>query len=857
MLELGQVNGKYSVESYDVEPLPLNSVVEGRIDNVEEVAGAIKRAIKKSGAKAKDAAVAVSANSAITKIISFPADMSEREMEEQIMLEADNYIPYPLEEVRLDFEVLGPSAADPEAVDVLLAASRSENVDARTDAVEEAGLKPKLVDVEAYTIENAFALICEQMPNHGQGNWIKSFLLMLLSLGFLSLSTLSMAAALESVGYSSLPGEKAQIVLTFSEAIEEPSSFSIDDPASVVLDFAGVKNQLDKKTQQVNIGMTRSISTVEAGDRTRMVVNLVQKAPYVIEHHDNVVMITVEGGSQYVTEAKSGLDREVVDVDFRRGEQGEGRLMIELSDAGAPVDVRQERDTIVVDLSGVVLPENLHRRLDVVDFATPVQIVETEYKGGNTRLVLSTKGQFEHMAYQSDRTLIVEVKALKEELQAEVRKDQYGYKGEKLSLNFQNIEVRAVLQLLAEFTGLNLVTSDTVQGNVTLRLKNVPWDQAMDIILKTKGLAMRQNGNVMLIAPATEIAAREKQELEAQKQLVELEPLYSEIIEINFTKASEIAAILDSEASGSEDDDSFLSGRGTVTVDERTNSLLLRDTAKQLAQISELIEQLDIPVRQVLIESRIVIANNDFTDELGVRFGVATEGGNNAVSGTLNDISISGDQVTTSQAIGGPVTNSVATNQGLNVNLPVAAPAGSIGLALAKLPFGTILQLELSAMQAEGKGEIVSSPRVITSNQQTALIEQGTEIPYQEASSSGATSVSFKEAVLKLEVTPQITPDDRVVMDLKVNKDSVGTIFNGVPSIDTRSVETQVLVDNGETVVLGGVYEQTNLDSVQKVPFFGDLPYLGVLFKTTLIQDDKAELLIFVTPKIVKDSLNF
>ena len=691
---------------------------------------------------------------------------------------------------------------------------------------------------------------------HGRANGIKSFLLMLLTLSFFSLSTQLMAAALESVGYSSLPGEKAQIVLTFSGPIEEPSSFSIDEPARVVLDFAGVENELDKKTQQVNIGMTRSISTVEAGDRTRMVVNLVQKAPYVIEHHDNVVMITVEGGSQYVTEPASGLGREVLDVDFRRGEQGEGRLMIELSDAGAAVDVRQERDTVVVDLSGVALPEKLHRRLDVVDFATPVQIIETEYKGGNTRLVLSTKGQFEHLAYQSDRTLIIEVKALKKQEQAEVRKDQYGYKGEKLSLNFQNIEVRAVLQLLAEFTGLNLVTSDTVQGNVTLRLKNVPWDQAMDIILKTKGLAMRQNGNVMLIAPATEIAAREKQELEAQKQLVELEPLYSEIVEVNFAKAGEIATILGS-GDGDDSGAGFLSSRGSVTVDERTNSLLLRDTAEQLIQIGQLIEKLDIPVRQVLIESRIVIANNDFTDELGVRFGVASEGGNNAVSGTLNDISISGDQVTSSQEIGALVTNSVATNQGLNVNLPVAAPAGSIGLALAKLPFGTILQLELSAMQAEGKGEIVSSPRVITSNQQTAIIEQGTEIPYQEASSSGATSVSFKEAVLKLEVTPQITPDDHVVMDLKVNKDSVGQVFNGVPSIDTRSVETQVLVDNGETVVLGGVYEQTNLDSVTKVPFFGDLPYLGVLFKTTLIQDDKAELLIFVTPKIVKDSLNF
>lgn len=691
--------------------------------------------------------------------------------------------------------------------------------------------------------------------NDGWASGFKYLFLMLSALSLFSFSVQNVLAAdLQTVGYSSLLGERAQIVLTFSEAVDEPSSFSIDDPARVVLDFAGVRNQLDKKTQQVNIGMTRSISTVEAGNRTRMVVNLVQKAPYIIEHHGNVVMITIEGGTQRVATTNSGVGREVVDVDFRRGAEGEGRLMIELSDEGAAVDVRQERDTIVVDLTGVNLPDKLHRRLDVVDFATPVQIIETEYKGDSTRLVLSTKGQFEHLVYQSDKTLVVEVKAIKAEQQAAVRKDQYGYKGEKLSLNFQNIEVRAVLQLLAEFTGLNLVTSDTVQGNVTLRLKNVPWDQAMDIILKTKGLAMRQNGNVMLIAPATEIAAREKQELEAQKQLVELEPLYSEIIEINFAKAVEVAAILDSETGSGDDEDSFLSERGSVTVDKRTNSLLLRDTANNLVQIGELIAQLDIPVRQVLIESRIVIASNDFSKELGVRFGISAESGRGGAA-TAGSISAADLTIDNTNDV---VTTNNGGNSTFNVNLPVTAPAGQIGLALAKLPFGAILQLELSAMQAEGKGEIVSSPRVITSNQQTAIIEQGTEIPYQEASSSGATSVSFKKAVLKLEVTPQITPDDHIVMDLKVNKDR--PVFDPaftVPSIATQSVETQVLVDNGETVVLGGVYEQTNVDNVNKVPFFGDLPYLGVLFRTTQIQDNKSELLIFVTPKIIKDSLQF
>ena len=669
---------------------------------------------------------------------------------------------------------------------------------------------------------------------------------------FAGSTTLVTAADLQSIGYSSLPGDKTQVVLTFSEPVSEPNSFSIDEPARIVLDFPGVHNQLDKKTQEVNVGVTRSISTVEAGNRTRTVVNLLKNAPYTIEHKDNVVMLTIEGEvSSYSTASVSG--REVSNIDFRRGELGEGRLMIELTDEGGAVDVRQERDTVVVDLAGITLPSSLHRSLDVIDFATPVQMIDTEVLNSGPRLVLTTKGKFEHLAYQSGKTLIVEVKPVKEEQQT-ARRDQFGYKGEKLSLNFQNIEVRAVLQLLADFTGMNLVTSDTVQGNVTLRLKNVPWDQALDIILKTKGLAMRQNGNVMLIAPSTEIAAREKQELEAQKQLVELEPLYSEIVEINFAKASEIETILRSgegETAGGEVA-GFISNRGSITVDERTNSLLIRDTADQLVQIRSLIEQLDIPVRQVLIESRIVIANNDFTKELGVRFGASKlkEQSNDfsvdgAVSGSLNG---------TNQLLNG---ETLELDDRLNVDLPVQNPAGSFALALAKLPLGLVLELELSAMQAEGQGEIISTPRVVTSNQQTALIEQGTEIPYQEASSSGATSVSFKEAVLKLEVTPQITPDDHIVMDLEVNKDEVGEVFLGVPSIDTRSVKTQVLVDNGETVVLGGIYEQSKIKGSSRVPFFGDLPYVGWAFRSTTNKDTKRELLVFVTPKIIKDGMKF
>ena len=669
---------------------------------------------------------------------------------------------------------------------------------------------------------------------------------------FIASTTVAVAVDLQSLGYSSLPGEKAQLVLTFSEPVDKPNTFSIDDPARVVLDFAGVTNQLDKKTQQINVGATKSISVIEAGERTRMVINLEQEVPYSIEQDGNVIMVTVDGGTQRVAEVDN--DNQVSDIDFRRGENGEARLMIQLAEQGSAVDVQQERDTIVVELEGVELPENLRRRLDVIDFGTPVHIVDSVQSGNNTKITLSTSGKFEHLAYQSEKTLVIEVKPISEELQAEARKDEFGYQGEQLSLNFQNIEVRAVLQLLADFTGMNLVTSDTVQGNLTLRLKNVPWDQALDIILKTKGLAMRQNGNVMLIAPASEIAAREKQELAAKKQLVELEPLYSEIIEVNFAKASELATLL---ASVTDDENSgagvagFLSKRGSVTVDERTNSLLLRDTANQLVQIRKLIDKLDVAIRQVLIESRIVIASNDFTKELGVRFGVTTE--THTGNSILNRAMTSGSLNATDQLNNG---DALETSDSLNVDLPVSTPAGSIALALAKLPFGTLIDLELSAMQAEGNGEVISSPKVITSNQATALIEQGTEIPYREASSSGAATVSFKKAVLSLEVTPQITPDDKIIMDLKINKDR--PVFDArfeVPSIDTKKVETQVLVDNGETVVLGGVYEQDKAKSSSRVPFFGDLPYVGFLFKTTKTLDNKKELLIFVTPKIIKESL--
>ncbi|HCC82682.1 MULTISPECIES: type IV pilus secretin PilQ [unclassified Methylophaga] len=689
------------------------------------------------------------------------------------------------------------------------------------------------------------------------------------SLGLLSLlfvSSFVSANELQSLDYSALSGNKGVVTLTFSEAVEKPESFATDEPARIVLDFHGVSNKLNETTQQINNGQTRSIATVEAGERTRMVINLLRKLPYEIEVEGKIVKVFLNENNGQI--AKAPLPNttplaapdinSVTDIDFRRGEQGEGRLILQLKNENTAMDIRRESGDLIVDLPGVDLPDQLKRKLDVMDFATPVNLIESMQTRDGSRLVLTTTGKFEHLAYQSGDKLVVEVKPVAERTTAETTENEFGFEGEKLSLNFQNIEVRAVLQLLADFNGMNLVTSDTVTGNLTLRLKNVPWDQALDIILKTKGLGMRQNGNVMLIAPAAEIAAREKQELEARRQLVELEPLYSEIFEVNFAKATDMAEILTTtqgQTTAGSSAGGFLSDRGSVVVDQRTNSLLLRDTARNLADVRKLIEKLDIPVRQVLIESRIVIANNDFTKELGVRFGTSAESGTlgAGTSGSLEGLQVPANNL---DAVV-PTNQAGLRGQDLNVNLPVANPAGTIALALAKLPLGAVLELELSAMQEEGKGEIISTPRVITSNQKQATIEQGTEIPYQEASSSGATSVSFKEALLKLDVTPQITPDDRIVMDLEVNKDEVGAIFLGVPSIDTRSVRTQVLVDNGETVVLGGIYEQTSRTESTRVPFFGDLPYVGFLFKTNTNEDRQRELLVFVTPKIIKEGMDY
>lgn len=661
---------------------------------------------------------------------------------------------------------------------------------------------------------------------------------------------------LQEINFAGLPGDQVQITLKLSQPASIPASFTIDNPARIAFDLPATKSELAKRSQPIGIGPAKSITAVEVKGRTRVVMNLFEMVPYETRADGDQIIVVLGGSSTTTASApsparapaatpSSSATRAVTDVDFRRGDQGEGRVIITLSDPSIPVDMRQEAGKIVLSLKNTNLPQDLHRRLDVTDFATPVKIIDTESRGDDIRMKISAIGAYDHLAYQSDNQFTVEIRETTKEEKEERRKQEFGYTGERLSLNFQDIEVRSVLQLLADFTGTNIVVSDTVAGNLTLRMQNVPWDQALDIVLKTKGLAKRENGNVMLIAPSEEIAAREKLELESQRQIEELAPLYSDFIQINYAKAAELAELLQSE------DSSLMSERGKVTTDERTNTLLIQDTAEKLEEIRRMVALLDIPVRQVLIESRIVIANNDFSRDLGVRFGASgnsTNGDRFIVGGGTQPGNI--DYGFTP----GFETPAGSGNDGLLVNLPVADPSGSLGLALGKIG-SSLIQLELSAMQLEDRGEVISSPRVITSNQQEAAIQQGVEIPYQEATSSGATSISFKEAVLELKVTPQITPDDNIIMDLKVSKDNVGEIFFGVPSVDTRNVRTRVLVENGETLVLGGIYEQERGKQTERIPFFGSLPGVGWMFKTESKTDQKQELLIFVTPKIIKQGM--
>ncbi len=659
-------------------------------------------------------------------------------------------------------------------------------------------------------------------------------------------ATASAEVSLDKISYSALPGDKVQLSMQFSEALlEEPVNFTIDNPARIAIDLPNVALNLEEKSQAIGVGMAHSVAAVEAAGRTRVVVNLVNSVSYDIQLQDNLVLVTLAAGatlasSDVGSSSSAGGTASIENIDFRRGEEGEGRIIVKLSDPSIGVNLGQESGEIVIDFISTNLPSNLDRRLDVIDFATPVKEVDTSAFGNGTRMRISTVNeQYDHLAYQSDDVFTIEVRPLSAEEQEAVKKKKFGYTGERLSLNFQNIEVRAVLQLIADFTGLNLVASDTVNGSVTLRLKNVPWDQALDIILKAKGLGMRQAGNVMMVGPQEEIAAREKLDLESQRQVEELAPLRTEFVQINYAKASDLASLIQA------GDNSLLSDRGNVSIDARTNTLIVQDVTSSLEAIRGMISKLDIPIRQVMIESRIVNADENFTRDLGVQFGYSrTTDQIEANSGELF-ANVGGSRFD----LGGDRSDN------LLVNLPVAGATSGIGLAVGKIG-SYLLQLELSALLAEGRGEDIASPKVITSNQTEAVIESGVEIPFQEASSSGATSVSFKKAVLALRVTPQITPDNRVLLDLNVDQDTRGSPdVLGVPPINTRSVTTQVLVDDGETVVLGGVYSQVDRKSSDRVPFFGDLPILGFLFKKTRIENSRNELLIFVTPKIIKEEL--
>ena len=669
------------------------------------------------------------------------------------------------------------------------------------------------------------------------------------------------ARALVGLDYSVMTGNTVQVVFTFDENAVAPRTFTIDEPARIALDFGETENKLEQRNMQVGIGAMQSIISAASKNRTRVVINLSQKANYTTNISGNQVTLTLAGGDQTVlpaaaetqaattanatTPAVSAVAKGVTNVDFKRGPNGEGRVIIDLTTTTISTDVWRENNVVYVELIGSQLPRELQRRMDVSDFATPISYIDSIQEGSNIRMAIASDGDFEHLAYQTDRVYTIEVAPISKEEEEKKKKEKFGFTGERLSLNFQDIEVRSVLQLLADFTGLNLVVSDSVEGNLTLRLKNVPWDQAMDIILKTKGLDQRKAGNVILIAPTDEIAAREKLELEARRQVEELERLRTEFIKVNYAKAADMADLLKLK------DNAILSPRGSVSVDERTNTLLVKDTNSSLANVRTLLAELDIPVRQVLIESRVVIANDDFSKELGVRFGISNDSQGAFTPGNTS--------VTTGNLQG--VTDLINDNtfnalDGLNVNLPVQNPAGSFALALAKLPLGTLLEMELSAAQIEGRGEVVSSPRVITADSHTARIEQGVEIPYLELDDGDAT-LKFRKAVLSLEVTPQITPDDRVIMDLDVHKDNQGELVAfgaglAAPSIDTREVQSQLLVDNGQTVVLGGIYETEKTTQVTRVPFFSDLPLIGNLFKSSINVDDRTELLIFVTPKILQ-----
>jgi type IV pilus assembly protein PilQ len=666
---------------------------------------------------------------------------------------------------------------------------------------------------------------------------------------------------LTSVDVQTLSGQQVQLKLHMSGPAPEPLPFTIDKPARIAFDLPNTTLALASRRFDVHSGGVDTVLAAEANGRARLVVNVDSLMPYSTKVDGNMIVVTLgqQPGADVgkplqaratASSAGAPMERAIRTIDFRRGSDGTGRVIVQLTDPRTPVNVRQEGQQIVVDFAGTVMPKNLMRRYDVMDFATPVQTVDAVRVDGSSRLVISSTGDFEQLAYQSDTQYTVEIKASsKRTAGAEEKKE---YTGERLTLNFQDIDVRSVLQLLADTSGQNIVVSDSVSGNLTLRLQNVPWDQALDIVLRTKGLDKRRQDNVIIIGPTEELASREKAELAAHKEVQELSPTHTEFMQVNYAKVSDLAKLIKTTNAK----ESMLSARGSLAIDERTNTLLVQDTSDKLADIRRLVQTLDVPVKQVLIEARIVIVTDTFERDLGARFGIST-----AQQGAGNLLAVSGNGIGANQIVNAGKGSLPATtlNNRYQVNTPAANTNGSIGISLLNGSY--IVDLELSAAQNEGKSETISTPRVITANQKQATIMQGVEIPYQESASSGATTTQFKLAVLKLKVTPLITPDNRVILDLDVSDDSVGqqvTSATGgsVPSIDTRQILTQVLVNDGQTVVLGGILDTKKSRNANKVPFLADIPVLGYFFRSTADINNKTELLIFITPKILREGSN-
>jgi len=722
--------------------------------------------------------------------------------------------------------------------------------------------------------------MCREVFNRGRA----------LLIGLIAIAVAATAHAqpvIEDIAFSSRPGSMFEVRLDFSEAPPADfSAYTIEEPARIAIDFPGTKSALDQKRYSLPYGNATGVIVLESGDRTRLVLNLIKLVPYeaIISGTELILLVGQESGGEYAkpSTADGILESQVTQVDgarssltdlqFRRSEAGEGRLILALSDPSVDVNVFSEGSLINLEFLATNVPESLLRRFDVTDFATPVTSVEVTTTERGARLQLKTTGLYDYLAYQTGDEYILSVKPLSANEKQE-RLNEFNYVGDRISLNFQNIEVRAVLQLIADFTELNLVASDTVSGSITLRLQNVPWDQALELVLKTKGLDSRQIGNVLMVAPAQEIAERERQEIESNKQFAELAPLQSEFIRIRYAKAAEVVNLFEA---GSEEGGSLVSERGSVVVDDRTNSIIVTDTAAKQAEIRNLIERVDIPIRQVMIEARIVIAQTNLDEELGIEWGggyINTNNGNVvSVSGSreqvvsLNNDIVAGQTPTLNYPIKGGQQQGGGggqqqQNQGLGAALvDLGLTTATSGFAVGFTSNDLFLTAELSALEASGQGEVVSQPRIITGDKQQATIKSGTEVPYQEGAASGATTTAFKEAVLKLEVTPNITPDDRILLDLVVNQDSVGEFVPSgtgglIPTIDTTELTTQVLVGNGETVVLGGVFKTEEITQVQKVPFLGDIPYVGTLFKSTSNKSSKNETLIFITPRILSEAL--